>query len=409
MQFMPNTRSQGKSLVIFDLKIKRTFHKANNLSGEVPPGLVENREVTVVEIAHPRVLVLNFARPSLENTSKVIAKPAIIRNFELKEGTMRLILAKTYEEMDAILNLIFVDSQVYVDTSRSWITQKASRVFQVDEMTALRAEVIQIAHAITGQATQMLLRDLIRDSERGLFRDRSVFDKSGPVNIDMILEMYDNFQLSRSDNDQWAINIRGEYVPLQLSAMCAILGVPNHPIEPLKDFTRRLDYKEIRETMCGPDSEAKWTRYDGKYRRHKSMQMRNFYRDARVWLRLLNNWITPLDYYTNVQKERVCIVYFLMKVACYYWVFDDLRDDESVVEQVPKVEFWQHAHHILDDDLMKGDGAEGDEAESQAQGNSEDKKDGFKPDDVSLSQFLRLSHFEEVVCELCMLKICWHD
>ncbi|KAK4354387.1 hypothetical protein RND71_026581 [Anisodus tanguticus] len=56
--------------------------------------------------------------------------------------------------------------------------------------------------------------------------------------------------------------------------------------------------------------------------------MRNFCREARVWLRLLNYRIMPLEHYSSMKKERVSIVYFLMKglpINIGYWMMKEMR------------------------------------------------------------------------------------
>ncbi|KAK4357614.1 hypothetical protein RND71_023224 [Anisodus tanguticus] len=104
--------------------------------------------------------------------------------------------------------------------------------------------------------------------------------------------------------------------------------VSDHPIESLNEFIQWPDYKAIQETLCGSDSKATWDCYDGKYRRHKSLKMRNFCKEARVWLRLLNYSIMPLGHYSSVKKERVSIVYFFIKVLPInigYWMMKEIR------------------------------------------------------------------------------------
>ncbi|KAK4373158.1 hypothetical protein RND71_008542 [Anisodus tanguticus] len=109
--------------------------------------------------------------------------------------------------------------------------------------------------------------------------------------------------------------------------ICAYLGIPNHPIHPLKDFIYMPDYKAIRDTFCVSGFKATWARHPGKYRRNKSLRMGNFTQKARVWLRLLNYRIMPFDHYTDVSKERVYIVYFIMMgqpVNIGYWMLQEM-------------------------------------------------------------------------------------
>ena len=157
----------------------------------------------------------------------------------------------------------------------------------------------------------------------------AVFDNPGPVNIDLVLELYSNIILGRSEGGEphHSVLLRGEWVPLTASTLCAHLGVPDHPVGPLLEFIKRPDYKAIRETLCGPDSMAKWARYREDPRKHKTMLMGDFLKEARVWLRLLNYRIMPLDHFTTVLKERVAIVYFFLTgqpVNLGYWMLQDM-------------------------------------------------------------------------------------
>ncbi|KAK4364455.1 hypothetical protein RND71_015813 [Anisodus tanguticus] len=100
-------------------------------------------------------------------------------------------------------------------------------------------------------------------------------------------------------------------ISLSAATLCGAIGASDVPIEPLEDFIERLDYKSICETLCGPRSLATWAHFDGS-NKYKSMLMSSFIKPTRVWLRLINQRIMPLDHYTEVSKKRVSMVYFFM-------------------------------------------------------------------------------------------------
>ena len=153
----------------------------------------------------------------------------------------------------------------------------------------------------------------------------SVFEQPGPVNIDLVMEFYACIPNRRIPD---SVFFRKRWVPLTASALCRAIGAPDVPVEPLLEFIKRPDYRAIRETLCGANSKAQWARYSGPLRKHRSMSMSNFCREARVWLRLLNARIMPLDHFSEVQRERVCIVYFLMTgqpVNIGYWMLQEIR------------------------------------------------------------------------------------
>ncbi|KAK4367714.1 hypothetical protein RND71_011506 [Anisodus tanguticus] len=150
----------------------------------------------------------------------------------------------------------------------------------------------------------------------------SVFDNSGKVNIDMVIELYAGINTISNED--------GEIFTWRTFAMSR---VPDHPIEPWKDFIHYPNYQAILDTLYRPDSKAKWSRYNDN--KHKSFSMSNMKKEARVWLRLFNSRILPLDHYSNVFKDRACILYFLMMgrpVNIGYWMPEEMirvREDMS--------------------------------------------------------------------------------
>lgn len=163
----------------------------------------------------------------------------------------------------------------------------------------------------------------------------SVFQHPGPANLDLVLELYANMFAPTRGQYHDTVDLRGKEIVVNKTTLCEVLGVPDHPIEPLNDFIDRPDYKAMRELLCGPSSSHQWTRRNGKNRTHKCMIMGKFQKPARVWLKLINHRIRPLDHYSTVTRERACMIYFFMTgqpVNLGYWMLKEIvktRDNLS--------------------------------------------------------------------------------
>ncbi|KAK4363298.1 hypothetical protein RND71_018539 [Anisodus tanguticus] len=102
---------------------------------------------------------------------------------------------------------------------------------------------------------------------------KKVYDQSGSANIDRVLELYANFDQQRY--------LKIEYLAIAIQ----------------KQWT---NYKDIREMLCVLISKAKWSRYDGKYQRHKCLRMSNFYREELA--HPLENVFDPIDSMVDISK-----------------------------------------------------------------------------------------------------------
>uniref|UniRef100_M1DG54 Putative plant transposon protein domain-containing protein n=1 Tax=Solanum tuberosum TaxID=4113 RepID=M1DG54_SOLTU len=67
----------------------------------------------------------------------------------------------------------------------------------------------------------------------------------------------------------------------------------------------------IRHTLCGPQSIAQWTKHSGK-RYHQSLPYAYMLRETNVWLKVVMNYLIPGLHYTDISRDRVCLVYALM-------------------------------------------------------------------------------------------------
>ncbi|KAG5610976.1 hypothetical protein H5410_022257 [Solanum commersonii] len=70
-------------------------------------------------------------------------------------------------------------------------------------------------------------------------------------------------------------------------------------------------YRAIRHTLCGPHSMVKWTKHNGK-RYHQSLPYAHMHKEVRVWLKIVMNYLIPGLHYTDITRDRVCLVYTLM-------------------------------------------------------------------------------------------------
>ncbi|KAG5631778.1 hypothetical protein H5410_003495 [Solanum commersonii] len=70
-------------------------------------------------------------------------------------------------------------------------------------------------------------------------------------------------------------------------------------------------YRAIRHTLCDPKSMAQWTKHSGK-RYHQSLPYAQMLKETRVWLKVVMNCLIPGLHYTNITRDRVCLVYALM-------------------------------------------------------------------------------------------------
>ncbi|KAL3339362.1 hypothetical protein AABB24_028136 [Solanum stoloniferum] len=56
---------------------------------------------------------------------------------------------------------------------------------------------------------------------------------------------------------------------------------------------------------------VQWTKHNAK-RFHQSLFYAHMIRDAQVWLKIIMNCLIPGLHYTNITRDRVCLVYALM-------------------------------------------------------------------------------------------------
>ncbi|MCE3215267.1 hypothetical protein HAX54_001611 [Datura stramonium] len=81
----------------------------------------------------------------------------------------------------------------------------------------------------------------------------SMFQHPRPANLGLVLELYANiFSLTRGRYHD-TVDLRGKEIIVNKTTLCEVLGVPDHPIEPLNDFIDHSDYKAMRDLLYGPE------------------------------------------------------------------------------------------------------------------------------------------------------------
>ncbi|KAK4352806.1 hypothetical protein RND71_028324 [Anisodus tanguticus] len=98
---------------------------------------------------------------------------------------------------------------------------------------------------------------------------RSIFDSLGLMNVDMILELYANYNLFSSEAEKRMVHKRRSWLPMHASTLCGVLGLPDHPIDPLQYFIRRSDDEDansidLMEADMATREEVQSRRFDNE-------------------------------------------------------------------------------------------------------------------------------------------------
>ncbi|KAG5595501.1 hypothetical protein H5410_036733 [Solanum commersonii] len=104
----------------------------------------------------------------------------------------------------------------------------------------------------------------------------------------------------------------GVNVPITPVGIDDILGTTKH-IDPLvlTELNIRPPNQAIRHTLCGPQSMVKWTKQSGK-RYHQSLSYAHIFREGRVWLKIVMNFLIPGLHYKDITRDRIFLDYAMM-------------------------------------------------------------------------------------------------
>ncbi|KAK4733956.1 hypothetical protein R3W88_008217 [Solanum pinnatisectum] len=136
-----------------------------------------------------------------------------------------------------------------------------------------------------------------------------IFTESGDCNLHMVRKFYANWA---SDAKSHFVTVRGVNVTITPAVLNDIVGT-SADADPLVliGLNIRLPYRAIRHTLCCPQSMVQWTKNSGK-RYHQSLPYAYMIREARVWLKIVMHYLILELHYTDITRDRVCLVYALM-------------------------------------------------------------------------------------------------
>jgi hypothetical protein len=136
-----------------------------------------------------------------------------------------------------------------------------------------------------------------------------LFAAPKPCNLHMVREFYANYQ---TDKRTHYITVRGVEVPLSPMAINEILGTPEGDSTELTELNIQPPYQDIRHTLCGVHSTAKWVRH-GMRGYHSTFPYAHLNKEARIWTKIVMHSLIPGLHFTEVTRDRVCLVYAFMK------------------------------------------------------------------------------------------------
>ncbi|KAH0679319.1 hypothetical protein KY284_020404 [Solanum tuberosum] len=138
---------------------------------------------------------------------------------------------------------------------------------------------------------------------------RFIFDNPGDCNLTLVREFYANWL---TETKYKIVPVRGEDVKFSAHILNELLGTPNCDPDVFNDLKDKPPYRDIRHTLCGVDSNARWE-LSKDTGRHNTLHFASFNQVARVWLKIVCSVLLPTKHLTDVTRDRVVLVYMLMK------------------------------------------------------------------------------------------------
>ncbi|KAH0658257.1 hypothetical protein KY289_027005 [Solanum tuberosum] len=108
------------------------------------------------------------------------------------------------------------------------------------------------------------------------------------------------------------VPVRGKDVKFSARILNELLRTPNSDPDEFNSLKDKPPYRDIRHTLCGVDSTARWER-SKDIRRHNTLNFANFNQVALVWLKIVCSVLLPAKHLIDVTRDRVVLVYMLMK------------------------------------------------------------------------------------------------
>ncbi|MCE0482447.1 hypothetical protein HAX54_041237 [Datura stramonium] len=85
-----------------------------------------------------------------------------------------------------------------------------------------------------------------------------VFDAPGDCNFNMVRESLANWMPKKRSNQ---VKIRGQVIEFSPIALNRLLGTPHVDPQSFVNIVKKPPYRDIRHTLCGSNSVARWTRH----------------------------------------------------------------------------------------------------------------------------------------------------
>uniref|UniRef100_M1DYQ5 Putative plant transposon protein domain-containing protein n=1 Tax=Solanum tuberosum TaxID=4113 RepID=M1DYQ5_SOLTU len=94
------------------------------------------------------------------------------------------------------------------------------------------------------------------------------------------------------------LGLRGKDVKFSARIMNELLGTPNCDPDMFNDLNDQPPYRDIRHTLCGVDSNARWEQ-SKENGRHNTLHFASFNQVARVWLKIVCSVLLPAKHLTE--------------------------------------------------------------------------------------------------------------
>ncbi|KAH0661654.1 hypothetical protein KY284_026585 [Solanum tuberosum] len=138
---------------------------------------------------------------------------------------------------------------------------------------------------------------------------RFIFDHPGDCNLSLVREFNANWL---TETKYKIFPIRSKDVKFNATILNEFLGTSNCDSDDFNTLKDKPPYRDIQHTLCGVESTARWER-SKDIGRHNTLHFSNFNQIARVWLKIVCSVLLPLKHLTEVTRDRVVLVYMLMK------------------------------------------------------------------------------------------------
>ncbi|KAG5628208.1 hypothetical protein H5410_013426 [Solanum commersonii] len=101
-------------------------------------------------------------------------------------------------------------------------------------------------------------------------------------------------------------SVRGSDAKFTANILNALLRTPNCDVEDFNTLKEKTSYRDIRHTLCGVKSTARWDRSKDT-RRHFTLHFSNFNQVARVWLKIVCSVLLSAKHLSAVTRDRVVL------------------------------------------------------------------------------------------------------